>query len=82
MTGIVTYHVVICFGGDDIEEVSLATSIANVSPIKTSVRKVYLKLFIIRKDGIRLQMYKNSLMFANKMAENDYLCSQNKTKRS
>ena len=27
MTGIVTYHVVICFGGDDIEEVSLATSI-------------------------------------------------------
>ena len=29
MTGIVTYHVVICFGGDNIEEISLATSIDN-----------------------------------------------------
>ena len=55
---------------------------ANVSPARTSVRKVYLKLFIIRKDGNRLQKYKISLMFASKMAENDYLCSQNKIRPS
>ena len=66
MTGIVTYHVVICFGGDDIEEVSLATSIDNEPLGRISIVRRWWKwtddgttLFVIPRREHQCQPYQN-----------------------